>query len=453
MPQTAIDKDPNSPTFGLPIQAKGDIDRDPSSPTFGQATSSKSDTSKPVDHGPSNWLDTAIALANTIPGLPHPDQLKLLAQHLPQYLPVAGGVVGGIVGGAGGTAFGMGVGGVPGAVGGAALGGAAGESVRQLANRAMGNTAPATSGEAAKEIGTQAAIQGGSELLGQAAAPIIKNVGAALVQSAIKPGVKATAKAIARGVETSNLPVVKTLIKEGVNVSPGGIAKLQDIITASNDDVANAVAGMTGKISPLKVAGRNADLMKRVATQVNPTADMETVKKVTGEFLTQAGTTKPAATGTGIVSRDLTGPEAQAMKQGTYRALKDRAYGTVGNVEIEAQKNLARGLKEELEAEAARNGIDLSVPNAREGAAIVAKEAIAKRLAAAGNRDPIGLAWLAHNPATGLLYLAEKSPAVKSFIGRGLYDQAAKVSGVPVFVLRSLVSALAQSGEGQEPQK
>ncbi len=451
MPQTAIDKDPNSPTFGLPIQAKGDIDRDPSSPTFGQGTP---DTTKPTAHGQSNWLDTAIALANTIPGLPHPDQLKLLAQHLPEWLPTIGGAAGGVIGGAGGTAFGMGVGGVPGAIGGAALGGAAGESARQLIQHVTGAPeAPQSTRQAASQIGTQAAIQGGSELLGQAATPIIKNVGAALVQSAIKPGVKATAKAIARGVETSNLPVVKTLIKEGVNVSPGGIAKLQDIITASNDDVANAVAGMTGKISPLKVAGRNADLMKRVATQVNPTADMDTVKKVTGEFLTQAGTTKPAATGTGIVSRDLTGPEAQAMKQGTYRALKDRAYGTVGNVEVEAQKNLARGLKEELEAEAARNGIDLSVPNAREGAAIVAKEAIAKRLASAGNRDPVGLAWLAHNPATGLLYLAEKSPAVKSFIGRGLYDQAAKVSGVPVFVLRSLVSALAQSGEGQEPQK
>ena len=40
--------------------------------------------------------------------------------------------------------------------------------------------------------------------------------------------------------------------------------------------------------------------------------------------------------------------DAQAMKQGTYRALGDKAYGELKGASIEAQKAQARGLKEEL---------------------------------------------------------------------------------------------------------
>jgi hypothetical protein len=80
--------------------------------------------------------------------------------------PAVGGLVGGVLGLAGGTVGGMVVGGVPGAVGGAGVGGGAGEAARQHARRLIGAYSPRSGGEAATEIGQQAAIQGASELAG-----------------------------------------------------------------------------------------------------------------------------------------------------------------------------------------------------------------------------------------------------------------------------------------------
>jgi hypothetical protein len=411
--------------------------------------------------------ETAIGLANAMPGMPHPDDLKKLAA----WFPAAGGVVGGIVGGAGGTAFGMGVGGVPGAVGGAALGGAAGESGRQLVNRALGGPAPATAGEAAKAIGTEAALQGGSEAIGGTViAPIARRIGGVLMQSAVKPSTKETARAILQGVPQANLPIVKTLLAEKANVSRAGIAKLTAIINATNDEIKTVVRGIPGTpISPQRVAGRTIDTLVQAGNQVDPQADVAAVQGVTQRFLEHPQTTRLAQTGTttqptgvlnaagqmitrqapvmGRVSKNISAETAQTLKEGTYRSLQSRAYGELKRPEVEAQKALARGLKEEVSAEAAKRGIDLTTLNAREGNAIITKEAIADRLAAAGNGDPIAFAWLAANPVHGLLYVAEKSPAVKSMLARGLYNQAAKLSGVSSGVLKAMTTAIAESGE------
>jgi hypothetical protein len=315
--------------------------------------------------------------------------------------------------------------------------------MRQLANRALGNPSPATSLDAAKQIGAQAAIQGGSELVGAGLAPVVSRVGTTLLQSAIKPGIKATAKALGRGVAPENLPLVKTLIKEGVNVTPGGIAKLDRIISATNDDISQAVLNIPGTpIDVGKVAARADDVAARVSEDIAPEAGLKSVENVQRQFMQ-----KPAN-----AAGEISAASAQTQKKAGYRALKDTAYGTMQNAEIEARKAVLRGLKEDIASEALKQGVDLTALNAREGAAITAKEAIATRLAQAGNRDPVALAWLAHNPVTGLLYLAEKSPGVKSMLGRGLYTEAAKFAGVPAFLMRTILSNIAQ-GESQEPEK
>lgn len=84
-------------------------------------------------------------------------------------LPIAGGVIGGITGG------------IPGA----ALGGAAGEAFRQIGAKATGTTAPQTSGEAIKGIGTEAATQAISETVaGKVLSPAVKAVGGVMKKPA-----------------------------------------------------------------------------------------------------------------------------------------------------------------------------------------------------------------------------------------------------------------------------
>ena len=359
-------------------------------------------------------------------------------QKAAEWLPAAGGVVGGILGGVGGTAFGLGFGGVPGATGGAALGGAAGEAGRQLIDRAIGATAPATSAQAAGQIGTQAALQGGSELvgggIGKVAAPVMRATGETLMQTALKPGWKAAASAVRRG----EVPVVvKTLLDEGVNVTPGGVRKLNALLDASNAEIEDAVAALPGEVNPFKVASRLTPTARKFAEQVDPAADLEAISGTGQRFLE-------------TVPRPLTMQAAQAMKKGTYEQLGNK-YGQLGAAAVESQKALARGLKEELAAEAQKQGIDLSALNAREGRLLEAKGELARRTLVGGNANPAGFAMAAtYRPMSFIAALMDRSPLVKSLLARGLYNQAGSAAGVSPQLVRIAVSALASSqDEGQ----
>jgi hypothetical protein len=355
------------------------------------------------------------------------------------FLPTVGGTIGSLEGGTIG----------------AAVGGAAGAGYRQLAQHATelpGALADIAhnvveqpgatlrgfaqgAGQGAVDAGTQAAIQGGANLVGNAVVAGARNLAPALMQSALKPGIKSTLAAVKGG---TTPPVVQTLLDEGINVTPGGIEKLNGIIGATNADIKSAINSLTGGIRPLAVTSRLSETARKFANQVNPQADLNAISDVGQNFLEAHG------------AQDLAPQAAQSLKTGTYAALKDKAYGEVKGATIEAEKALARGLKEEIAAEAQKSGIDLTAKNAREGAAITARDAIAKRVAMVGNRDPAGLAWLAHSPVTFMMAVMERSPVVKSMLARGLYQSAAKASGMPAEALRWAVGAIASAQDEEQ---
>lgn len=342
-------------------------------------------------------------------------------------LPAIGGAAGGIIGGIGGTAFGMGVGGVPGAVGGAALGGGAGEAARQLINRVRGADAPATSTEAAQKIGTQSAIQGGAEAAGLGIGAVTSAAGKRLMQSAVKPST-----ALLENYNTSAPKLVKTLLDEGVNVTQGGVEKLDALLTAKNAEIANAIASSPAEVSALKVAGRLNSTAKTMLNQVNPEADLAAVSDVGQQFLNHPRLTGPT----------MSVADAQALKQGTYRQLAGK-YGELSSASNEAQKALARGLKEEI-ASAVPGVAQL---NAEDSALMAAREAVGRRVALSGNRDPVGFAWVAQHPATFLAAILDRSPAVKSMVARGMYSSAGAAAKVAPQLIRAAVAALASSDE------
>lgn len=88
-------------------------------------------------------------------------------------------------------------------------------------------------------------------------------------------------------------------------------------------------------INPQQVASRLNGLKSNFATQVNPNADLAAIDKAKQEFLENNPGPIPA-------------DQAQALKQGTYKQLNQRAYGELGTATVESQKALARGLKEEI---------------------------------------------------------------------------------------------------------
>ena len=89
---------------------------------------------------------------------------------------------------------------------------------------------------------------------------------------------------------------------------------------------------------------------------------------------------------------------AQQMKVNTYRDLK-KAYGEMKSIEIEAQKALARGAKEEL----AKIYPELNALNVRDAAYIGLEDSLSRAVKRIQNRDIIGLGQTTAAAAGGVI--------------------------------------------------
>jgi hypothetical protein len=153
-----------------------------------------------------------------------------------------------------------------------------------------------------------------------------------IYQSALKPppGSYST-------VEVNNM--VKTGLENKIPVSAGGVDKLNGLVSNYARQVqaqidAGATAGQS--VNKFAVASRLGDTAQKFATQVNPAADLGAVGSAGNEFLENQPTSIPVG-------------QAQKLKTGTYQQLGGKAYGELSSASVEAQKALARGIKEELQ--------------------------------------------------------------------------------------------------------
>lgn len=109
---------------------------------------------------------------------------------------------------------------------------------------------------------------------------------------------------------------------------------------------------------------------------------------------------------------------AHEIKKGTYQALTGKAYGEVGSASQEAQKALARGLREEIGA-----AVPQVVGPLAEQSALMNAFNVANRGAQIGrNKNVFGLGMLANNPVAGAGFALDRSQMFKSLLARGLYS-------------------------------
>lgn len=364
-------------------------------------------------------------------------------------LPWLGGTVGGAIGGAGGTVAGFGVGGFPGAVGGAALGGAAGEGLKKTIDALRGKPLrPSVSADAA-DIGIAAAEQGGAEIVGQGVGAVAKPLGRYVMGKAVKPTLSQLT-----AYRTDTKAIAETMLKAGANVTEGSVSRLEGLLSATQKELEDAIALRAGTpISPHDVVAPVASVRAKFGNQVAPTSDLKAIDQVSDEFLHHPNFPSqypigPAHAGLPKVTRDLSVAEAQELKKGTYRALRGK-YGEQGSASVEAQKGIARGLRQAIEDEVP----SVAGMNAKEAELMAAIDAAGRRVALSGGADPIGLGWATHNPATFVAHVLVKSPASRGLLARGLYDVAAKQAGVSANALRAAMHALVSIAEpdGSEP--
>lgn len=343
------------------------------------------------------------------------------------WLPTAGGALGGLVGTAAGPL---------GSIGGAAAGGMVGKAMQNALTDDPVN--PMGAGQAVGSVVGEGALQGGMQAAGAGVLKLAGKAGSALMTSAVKPAYKTVEKAV----KTAEMPrVVKTLLDEGINVTQGGIGKLNTLLKATNDEIADVISQSGRTVDPVAVVQAGRTAVTRAGSQVAPSADKSAARGVIGDFIDNH-----ARTATGDIKR-IPVQRAQELKVGTYQSLGQRAYGETKGAALEAEKQLARGLKEGIE----RAHPNVKKLNAREGALIEAKDAIAKRVAQAANRDPAGIGWIAENPASFTAFLLSRSPAVKSMLARGLYSSASKATGVPENLIRFGIGSLASSDDDGAP--
>lgn len=184
-------------------------------------------------------------------------------------------------------------------------------------------------------LGTEAALRpvAGAIKSGAQRTVLLGKTPDAAYESALKPSTTIP--------EAKRAAIVQTGLQEGIPVSKNGLKLLDERLSALQDAVTekiNAGAGQGVTVDPRKVAARLPNVASRFAEQVNPEADLSAIKSARDEFLNNN-------------PQPLSATAAQKMKVGTYQQLSSKAYGEVGTATQEAQKALARGIKEELAAQ------------------------------------------------------------------------------------------------------
>lgn len=246
--------------------------------------------------------------------------------------------------------------------------GTAGSAVAGKTAQVMG--ADKDTQELASDIGGMAAGAASNKLpkvLSRAL--LLGKTPAAAYESALKPSTTLS--------PTERANIVNTAIKERIPVSQKGLEKLGGLIDDINSEIKQTINTDPNRPISTAPAALNALRLQNrpgIGIQVNPRADVAAVKNAAREFLDIYGHEVPAA-------------QAQALKQGTYKALGDKAYGELQTASKEAQKALARGLKEEL----ANQFPELKDLNARDSRLIDLQDALELAVGRISNRDFMGI--------------------------------------------------------------
>lgn len=360
------------------------------------------------------------------PNHPPPDPKHSWIDTAVDWAPTIGGAAGGLIGATGGPLT---------AIGGAALGGSAGEAIKNKIQEMRGKQAPQTLGQAALDVAGAGVGQGALEAAGAGVGAVMAKAGPRLMQSAVKPTLSVL-KDVAKGAPIPR--VVQTLLDEGINVTPSGYQKITTLLNATkeqrNEMIAAAAQKADSGVNPFAVTSRLRETAQQFGSQVNPASDLNTISEAGQKFLDEFGGDKIAL------------EQANRIKEGTYAVLRKK-YGQMGSADVEAQKALARGLKEEIETQVP--GVE--AVNRRLGNLSEAEKAVGRRVALSSNRDPVGILWVAHNPAAFLAGLMDRSPAVKSMLARGAYSSAGAAARVSPTLIRGAVALLVAEGSDAGP--
>lgn len=294
---------------------------------------------------------------------------------------------------------------------------------------------------------TRPTMQGAISVLPEALGQGVGGVAAGEVAGGIKSGVGAGVKKIVpSGVPeylyrtalkpSTTIPVgkvntiIQTGLEHGIPVHAEGLEKLGSLIDDLNAKIKNTIdagnkQGVT--VNKYDVASRLGDTMQKFKTQVNPTADLNAISESGNEFLANQPT-------------NISASDAQALKQGTYQQLKSRSFGELKSAQVEAQKALARGLKEEL----ARKFPEINDMNATESRLINLDGVLERAVNRIGNHQILGIGTPIAAGAAKAVTGSSGAAAVAGVL-KGVFDNPYVKSRLAIALAKKGVSSGAAS--------
>ena len=237
---------------------------------------------------------------------------------------------------------------------------------------------------------------------------------------------------------------VQTGLDQGIPVSKAGVQKLGDLIDDLNQKIAATIQSDPNRpIDPNAVASRADAVKPKFANQVNAQPDLNAIEASKQQFLTEQGQTVTPGHGnipdTVNSAPPMNAADAQAMKQGTYRVLAGK-YGEQGSASVEAQKALARGLKEEI----ATQFPEIGTMNAAESRLLDLQPVLERAVNRISNHQAIGIG----TPVAGVAAEAMTgSPGIGriAMVMKGVLDNPSVKSRLAIAVSKSANISPAQA--------
>lgn len=226
----------------------------------------------------------------------------------------------------------------------------------------------------------------------------------ALMQMAIKPE-KADRLSGAAGKAT------QTMLDEGINATRGGMEKAGALVDKLHKGVESQIAASTTAVPIAPIAEKYLAQYEKALSQANSAEDVAAVQKVWSDFIKN-----PAIAG----SDSMTSQMAHLLKRGTQQAVGAKAYGEAGTTATEAQKGIARYLREGV-GEANPQVLE---PLKREAALMNVRDVAMNRVLAKGNNNLLSLGALriGDNPLSSAAFMADKSALVQSLAARLIHQ-------------------------------
>lgn len=266
----------------------------------------------------------------------------------------------------------------------------------------------ATAANMGVSIGAGGGIGGST---GSAAGRGIAKLADPIMENAIKP--------LLKHVESGKAATaIRTMLEEGLNVTQGGVRSLKQKIGELGEEIKSRLAQSEGgTVSKSKIMDKIEESLQKFRDQVNPQSDIAEVKKAFENFMTH-----PDLQGV----ENIPVAQAQRLKQGTYKQLGEKAYtGELTGANIDAQKVIAKGLKEGIESVAP----EVKGLNAEQKKLIDTLNVVERRQILEAVKSPGGLGYLAHSPAAFAAITLSKSAAFKSALAN-LVKNAERPAGV-----------------------